>query len=75
MKRKSKFKIPSKYILMFLSAVCGIAIYVSFTMNLSGGPLNTVAGYVFVPMQRGINYVGSFLFDKADNLKNTNRYG
>lgn len=70
MKRKSKFKIPSKYILMFLSAVCGIAIYVSFTMNLSGGPLNTVAGYVFVPMQRGINYVGSFLFDKADNLKN-----
>lgn len=55
---------------MFLSAVCGIAIYVSFTMNLSGGPLNTVAGYVFVPMQRGINYVGSFLFDKADNLKN-----
>ena len=70
MKRKSKFKIPSKYILMFLSAVCGIAIYVSFTMNLSGGPLNTVAGYVFVPMQRGINYVGSFLIDKADNLKN-----
>lgn len=69
MKRKSKVKVPSKYVLMFLTAVCGILIYVSFTMNLSGGPLNTVAGYVFIPMQRGINYVGSWVLDKADNLK------
>ncbi|MDE6980380.1 MAG: rod shape-determining protein MreC, partial [Lachnospiraceae bacterium] len=26
--------------------------------------------YVFVPMQQGINYVGSWLKDKTDNLKN-----
>lgn len=70
MKRKSKSKIPSKYLLMFFSAVCGIAIYVSFTMNLSGGPLNAAAGYVFIPMQRGINFVGSWIIDRADNLKN-----
>ncbi len=68
MKRKSKFKVPSKYILMFLTLVCGGLIYASFAMNLSGGPLNTVAGYVFVPMQRGINFVGRWIFDKADNL-------
>lgn len=70
MKRKSKFKIPSKYILMFFTTICGILIYVSFTMNLSGGPLNTAAGYVFVPMQRGINYVGRWISDKTDVLKN-----
>lgn len=70
MKRKSKFKFPSKYVLMILTALCGFLIYVSFTMNLSGGPLNTAAGYVFIPMQRGINYVGSWISDKADNLKN-----
>lgn len=69
MKRKSKFKLPSKYMLIILTAVCGILVYVSFTMNLSGGPLNTVAGYVFVPMQRGINYVGLWISDKTDNLK------
>lgn len=69
MKRKSKFKIPSKYVLIILTAVCGILVYVSFTMNLSGGPLNTVAGYVFIPMQRGINYVGLWISDKTDNLK------
>lgn len=70
MKRKSKFKIPSKYVLMILTAICGILVYVSFTMNLSGGPLNTAAGYVFIPMQRGINYVGTWIADKTDNLKN-----
>ncbi len=69
MKRKSKFQFPSKYMLMVLTAVCGILIYVSFTMNLSGGPLNTVAGYVFIPMQRGINYVGSWISEQTDNLK------
>ena len=69
MKRKSKFKLPSKYMLILLTAVCGILVYASFTMNLSGGPLNQVAGYVFIPMQRGINYVGRWISDKTDNLK------
>ena len=32
--------------------------------------LNAVAGYVFVPMQRGINTVGAWITEKADNLKN-----
>ena len=42
----------------------------SFTLNISGGPLNAAAGYVFVPMQEGINKVGSWFLDKADHLKN-----
>lgn len=69
MRRKSKFKIPSKYLLMGFTLIAGVLIYVSLTMNLSGGPLNTVAGYIFVPMQRGINYVGSWIADRMDNLK------
>ena len=67
-KSKSKFQLPSKYMLMILTLICGIMIYVSFTMNLSGGPLNTAAGYVFIPMQKGINYIGLWISDKADNL-------
>lgn len=67
-KSKSKFQLPSKYVLMILTLICGIMIYVSFTMNLSGGPLNTAAGYVFIPMQKGINYIGLWISDKADNL-------
>ena len=42
----------------------------SFTLNISGGPLNAAAGYVFVPMQEGINKIGIWVTDKADNLKN-----
>lgn len=69
MKRKPKFKIPSKYILIVLTLICAVFVYASFTMNLSGGPFNTAAGYVFIPMQRGINYVGRWISDKTDNLK------
>lgn len=70
MRRKSKFTIPTRYILIALTVLCIGVMYVSFTMNLGGGPLNTIAGTVFGPMQRGINTVGTWLTEKADNLKN-----
>lgn len=70
MRRKSKFVLPPKYILMIMTGLCIVIMLLSFTLNISGGPLHTVAGYVFVPMQRGINAVGCFITEKADNLKN-----
>lgn len=69
MRRKSKFVLPAKYLLMILSGVCIVAMLLCFTLNISGGPLNTAAGYVFVPMQEGINKIGTWITDKADNLK------
>lgn len=69
MKRKSKFILPTKYLLMLMTGVCIAAMLISFTLNINGGPLNTVAGYVFIPMQRGINTVGTWISEKADNLK------
>lgn len=69
MRRKPKFKIPTKYILIGLSVICVIAMYISLSLNLGGGPLNSVAGAVFGPMQRGINGVGAWMSDKADNFK------
>lgn len=69
MKRKSKSVLPTKYILLIMTGVCVVAMLLTFTANISGGPLNTVAGYVFIPMQNGINSVGSWFTDKADNLK------
>lgn len=70
MKRKPKFVVPPKYILMIMTGICIAAMLLSFTLNISGGPLNTVAGYVFIPMQRGINTVGAWITEKTDNLKN-----
>lgn len=70
MRRKSKFVLPAKYLLLIMSGICVITMLVSFTLNISGGPLNTAAGYVFIPMQEGINKIGTWFSDKADNLKN-----
>ena len=69
MKRKPKFILPTKYILLILTGVCIAALLLSFTLGINGGPLTTVAGYVFVPMQKGINTVGSWITDKSDHLK------
>lgn len=70
MKRKSKFVLPAGYLVIIMSGVCIIIMLLSFTLNISGGPLNAAAGYVFIPMQEGINKIGTWITDKADNLKN-----
>ena len=67
--RNKKKRLSSKYLLMILSGVCVVTIFTSLVLNISGGPLNAVAGYVFVPMQEGINNVGSWFSAKANNFK------
>lgn len=67
--RNKKKHLSSKYLLLILSGVCIIAIFVSLVFNISGGPLNTVAGYVFVPMQKGINSAGSWISSKTNDFK------
>lgn len=72
MRRKSKFNFPAKYLLIGLTGICVVGMLVSFTLNISGGPLNTAAGVVFVPMQKGINSVGEWISNKASALKSLN---
>ena len=64
-----KKQIPTKYTLWILSGICVVAIFIGLIFNISGGPLNTIAGYIFVPMQQGINNTGSWIFDKANDFK------
>jgi len=68
-KRKTKRSLSSKYLLLILTGVCISAILLSFTFNISGGPLNAVAGYVFIPMQNGINQVGGWILRQTDKLE------
>ena len=67
--RNKKNLLASKYVLMILTAVCVVALFTSLVFNLSGGPLNTVAGYVFIPMQKGINSAGAWISGKANDFK------
>lgn len=69
MKRKAKFSLPSKYLLLLVTILCVAMIFITFTTDLATGPLKSVAGYVFVPIQNGINYVGRSISTQADQLQ------
>lgn len=68
-RRKARLHIPVKYVLLSLTALCVIAMFASFLSGVTITPLNTAAGYVFIPMQKGINEIGSWIGERADNLK------
>ena len=64
-----KKQIETKHMLLILSTVCVLAIFFSLVFSISGGPLKTIAGYIFVPMQQGINNTGAWIFDKANDFR------
>ncbi len=68
-KKGEKFTIPSKYLLLALTIVCACMIILSLFTNVFESILNRVAGNMIIPFQRGITYVGGFITDKADNLR------
>ena len=67
--RNKKNRLSTKYMLLIMTIVCITLIFTSLTLNISGGPLNTVAGYIFVPMQKGINTAGQWISDKTNDFK------
>ncbi len=64
-----KIKIPTKYLFLGLGLICVLAIFISLNFNINGGPLKTVAEFVFEPMQKGINSIGRNLADRMDDLQ------
>ncbi len=68
-KVKAKFVMPSKYVLLIVTLLCLGMIGITFTTDVAVGPLKIVAGYVLVPIQNGINYIGRTFTEKADELQ------
>jgi rod shape-determining protein MreC len=64
-----KKQISTKYMLWILTGLCVVAIFAGLIFNINGGPLNTLAGYIFVPMQQGINSTGSWIVDKTNEFQ------
>lgn len=69
MRRKDRFTIPGKYILLALTALCVLTMSLSFLTNFDGGSLNMISGYVLIPVQNGINRTGGWLRDRVENLE------
>lgn len=67
-KRGERFTIPSKYLLFILTVLCTVMMLLTFSTDIFNKPLNTVAGYVIVPFQRGISNVGGWLSTRSEEL-------
>lgn len=67
--RNKKKSIPTKYLMLGLSSTCVVAFFLSLILSITGGPLNTIAGYIFVPMQVGINNLGQWVLGKSNDFK------
>ena len=70
--RKTKFTIPSKYLLMIMTILCIALMILTFTTDWVTGPLEAVSGYVIIPFQDGISEAGMFLTGRKDNIKKMN---
>lgn len=63
-----KFTLPSKYLLFILTILCVALIAITFNTSVFNGSVNTFAGTIVVPFQKGITTVGVWMKGTADNL-------
>lgn len=68
MKIKNQSSLSSKYWLLILVIVCLILMGIE-RFSDAGGPLRVIANYTVIPMQKGINYVGTFMSDFSQNFE------
>ena len=69
MKRRGKSSFPSKYILLLLTVICIMLLFAGYATGYTGEPIRTICNYVFVPMQKGLDYVGESISINSDDTK------
>lgn len=67
-RKREKFSIPSKYLLLLLTFLCVLLMAVTFFTDYSAGPLNKLVGYVVVPFQNGVSRIGTWISVRVDEL-------
>lgn len=67
-RKRTKFSIPSKYLLLLLTFLCVLLMVITFFTDYSAGPLNKLVGYVVVPFQNGVSRIGTWLSVRVDEL-------
>ena len=71
MKRKTKFSIEPRYILLALSIVCLLLMVLSFKFKDAFMPIRSVVVGTITPMQKGINHIGVFFSEKKNMFVST----
>jgi len=69
MKKRRQYTLSNKYWLLFLTLVCiGLMLLSAYSDNVRG-PFRVFANLTVIPMQTGINTLGTFLIDITENFE------
>ncbi len=66
---KKNGRLNPKYLFLALLALCCLLIAVSFTWGSANNIVQTTVGTVIVPMQRGLNSIGTWISSKIEDSK------
>ena len=69
MNQRKNSKIKPKYILFFLMIICCILIGISMNTRDSENYIQRGLSSIIVPMQKGINHIGSWISGAVENAK------
>ena len=69
MKKNNQTSFSSKYLLLILAVICVILMGLSLFTDGINGPLRALANYTVVPMQKGINTLGTWMNDLTQNFE------
>lgn len=67
-RKRKKFSIPSKYLLLILTCLCVSLMAITFFTEYSPSTVNRLAGYIIVPFQEGVSRVGTWISVRVDEL-------
>ena len=67
-RKRKRFSIPSKYLLLILTTICVLLMAVTFFTDYTAMPLNKLVGYIVVPFQDGVSRVGTWISVRVDEL-------
>lgn len=71
-RKRERYTLPSRYVLLILTLLCVILMVLSFTTNFISAPLNAI-GNTLIPFQKGLTSIGTALVDRTENLKTLER--
>ena len=69
MRQKNNLNIPTGGLFFALLTICFMLLALSYVTGFSGGPVQTLANYVFVPMERGLNFIANKSSESAEDSK------
>ncbi len=73
MKKDKKFKIKPKVLIFILTIFCIINLILSVAVKNYAKPFQSAISIMIVPLQDGVNHLGSWFVTKSDMLKSVNR--